>query len=197
MSSQVPRTPCAPARAAPPLPPATAKDLTPNGFFTIRKRYTLEMSHQLTRAVSKACSDTIHGHSYVVEVFFTSPILNDDGMILDFGALEEVKAVMEELDHGLMMDTATDSLYIAALQRFNRKLVLFEGNPTAEAMARWLFRRIITIGKGGFARLLWKVRVHETATGWAEYQRGELPVGNPQPPAEEDDWFPRQEDDHA
>lgn len=198
--STAPRVPQTQARSAvpnipdPPRPPAPniqdvprARDLTPDGFFTVRKRYTLEMSHQLTRAVSTACSDTIHGHSYVVEVFFTSHILNDDGMVVDFGALAEVRAVMEELDHALMMDTATDSLYVAALQRFNKKLILFDGNPTAEAMARYLFRRIITIGTGAFSRLLWKVRVHETATGWAEYQRGELPAGHPLPPSDDDD----------
>ena len=48
-------------------------------MYTIRKLFRFEMAHQLSKAFSTACSEQIHGHSYVCEVFFAKEALLVEG----------------------------------------------------------------------------------------------------------------------
>lgn len=134
------------------------------GMFEIRKVFRFESAHQLSHAVTKACYETIHGHSYKVEMFFQDFVLNEDEMVLDFGAMGNVKEFIETLDHSLMIPQSFDSLYIAALQKWNKKVIVVERNPTAEYLARYIYGSVHNM----IPRLA-RVRVHETETGYAEY----------------------------
>ena len=113
-------------------------------MYRIRKEFKFEMAHQLSKAFSCACSDCIHGHSYDLELFFISNKLDETGMVIDFG---QIKAVLGEYidswDHAIVMHKAMDPEYIAMLDKY--------------------------IGEDReFA--IEKVRLHETRTGWAEYE---------------------------
>ena len=138
-------------------------------MFTIRKKWRIEMAHRLTVAHSKSCSDCIHGHSYIIEVLLRADQLDETGMVIDFGALGELKAIVMELDHCLMLQTVPENEHEMST---NRKLVWTTFNPTAENMAKELYDRmsLSSILRGQNRVQLVLVRVHETDSGYAEYQ---------------------------
>jgi len=133
----------------------------------IRKIFKLEMAHQLTEAYSTCCSECIHGHSYVVEVFLTSAVLLK-GMVIDFG---ELKALLQpwysKWDHALVMHASAPKEYLDVLQKYNRHLIVLNMNPTAENMAYLFYKEIETVLPNHVSLL--SVRVHETDTGYAEH----------------------------
>ena len=57
-------------------------------MYTIRKKYRVEYAHQLKNAFTECCFKTIHGHSGVVELFFSSESLDQNNMVVDFVAGE-------------------------------------------------------------------------------------------------------------
>lgn len=137
-------------------------------MFTIRKLFKFEAAHRLETSYSKCCQH-IHGHSYRVEVFFRSSSLNADGMVVDFGEIKKVLgAKIESWDHSLMLRTPgpqeDDTTHHA--QALTDKCVFVPFNPTAEKMAEYLFHYAVQY----FPGKVLKVRVHETVTGWAEYE---------------------------
>lgn len=131
----------------------------------IRKKYSIEMAHQLTSAVTECCYETIHGHSYVVEVFLRTSQLNAAGMVADFGALADIKKEIFRYDHALVMSSDADPQYLAMLKKHNKKLILFNDNPTAEVMAESMLQTLRGLVHG---EKVFKVRLHETTTGYAE-----------------------------
>ena len=156
-------------------------------MFQVRYQFDFEMAHKLDSAFSKACTDTIHGHSYKVEVFVESMILNDSGMVIDFGLLAKVcKGLQEMYDHATLLSQKTVARVLrrtGKLRRsdtkranalFGKKLLICRYNPTAEQMAGAFFYYIkAKLAELDFclvrsARLV-SVRVHETDHGWAEH----------------------------
>lgn len=144
-------------------------------MFTIRKKFRVEMAHQLYSSFSAACHETIHGHSYVIEIILGSKVLNKDGMVVDFGCLHSLKdMLMEEYDHALLMPADFPTAYLTMLGTFNKKLRVVDMNPTAEWMAETIYhdvnRWLVTMRDISSVDVRVKsVRVHETETGWAEY----------------------------
>ena len=139
-------------------------------MFTIRKIFKVEAAHQLEegRCFSKACSDSIHGHSYVIEVFLSAEKLDANGMVIDFGQLKElIGKYIDSWDHAIILSDKTAKSYGKDFLAKNKKVKIVPYNPTAEEMAQNMHGYICE-------DLCWppdyvKVRVHETATGWAEY----------------------------
>lgn len=146
-------------------------------MFRIRKKFRFEAAHQLEDAFSKDCVETIHGHSYVVELFLTSKELDEMGMVLDFGYLKEfVKLTKKKLDHALILHKSNEVEDKTVNHINQRKVVYTDKNPTAEFLAEMIFK-----GLEEFLECLIippttaeveKVRVHETESGWAEFERG-------------------------
>lgn len=136
-------------------------------MYRIRKKFRFEAAHQLTSAHSKACTDCIHGHSYVVEIFLTSYALNKDSMVLDFGVLKPIiDQIKGQWDHALILHRNVEKFY-QPFRENNQKMIYLDENPTAEVMASLLY---LFIKKYIPAEVhLEKVRVHETETGYAEY----------------------------
>lgn len=136
-------------------------------MFTVRKKFRIEMAHQLASAVTAPCYETIHGHSYVIEIFISSPTLNKDSMVVDFGALGAIKGIVNQFDHALCIPAEFADEYKDMLARYNKHCFFTEENPTAEWLAK------VILDRCQFVPLLpgcWvsKVRVHETETGYAE-----------------------------
>lgn len=143
-------------------------------MFTIRKQFKFECAHKLHQAFSKGCVEQIHGHSYIVEVYLRSPTLDLSGMVMDFGELKElVGEYFKRWDHSLILnreDVNRDNEEI--LREFNKNLRIVDWNPTAEEMAREFYEFINAgLEKRKPEVILWKVRVHETTTGWAEFEQ--------------------------
>lgn len=131
-------------------------------MFTIRKKFKFEMSHRLVSCYSEGCKN-IHGHSYILEVFFTSNTLNKDGMVLDFGEIKNnIIDYINSWDHALIL--YKNDNWSSYMQNSDLKYKLLDYNPTAENMCREMYNYIKHI----YPQLS-KVRLHETTTGWAEY----------------------------
>ena len=143
-------------------------------MFRIRKRFKYEGAHVLQTSWSEACQ-SIHGHSYVVEVVLEGEQLNDDGMLIDFGLLKQIiQPTIDAFDHALVVKTVLwDTVQVETARLFGAtKVLVVEYNPTAEEMAFDFYNRWwkpIHVETNGVADLI-AVRIHETATGWAEYR---------------------------
>lgn len=126
-------------------------------MYTIRKLFRFEAAHQLEDAYSEECN-TVHGHSYICEVFCRAKELNN-GVVIDFKKLKEaVQPMIDNLDHTLIFKGFPYG-------RSNKHVFLMHTNPTAENIAKMIYDYV-----KASTNSVWKVRVHETATGWAEYQ---------------------------
>ena len=142
--------------------------------YTIRKQFKFEGAHQLKKAYSSCCTGSVHGHSYLVEVFFRGGVLDETGMVIDFGQVSDLfkDYIGEYWDHALVMPDSFSREYLDILGKYNNKFFVVNYNPTAENISRVMFQefaKIMATEDLNF-KLLYKVRVHETATGWAEYK---------------------------
>lgn len=147
-------------------------------MFRICKKFAFEAAHQLEVAYSEACMETIHGHSYVVELFLVSDVLDEMGMVLDFGYLKNfIKEVKKEYDHALILPKKD---WLDKEIPRQKKVVLLEQNPTAEYLAKLIYNDLEVYWEGlshqwppdrprVMVARIEKVRVHETASGWAEF----------------------------
>ena len=132
-------------------------------MFIIRKQFKFEMSHRLVTCYSDACKN-IHGHSYILEVFFKNQFLNIDGMVIDFGEVKDkMGGYIDSWDHCLAL-CKHDREWIELAVSQKTKLKVLDYNPTAELMARDMYHAF----KEVFPQT-YKTRLHETATGYAEY----------------------------
>lgn len=143
-------------------------------MFRIRKKIRFEMAHRLRRAFSKQCKN-LHGHSYIAEVILEAEKLNEDGMIIDFGELKALlKNIIEELDHSIILneeDELCDVMSEAA-----GKFIAVSYNPTAEMMARDIAFSIESILPSNILTVT--VRLHETESGWAEFEMARTQKAN-------------------
>ena len=146
-------------------------------MFTIRKQFKFEMAHQLKDSYSAACHENLHGHSYVLELYFISQKTDKNGMVVDFGEVKDVIGdYVNSWDHSLTMPVFFDKAYLDMLATYTKKMRITAYNPTAENMAKAMFEEISkmvneyqTKNSGTINWELSKVRLHETTTGWAEY----------------------------
>ena len=113
----------------------------------VRRRFGFEAAHQLPNHPGK-CRD-LHGHSYKLVVEVERPVDPDSGMAIDFGDLKQavVRSVVKPLDHKYLNDIMD--------------------NPTAEALAVWIWRRLAQELSG-----LCEIELHETSNCSVVY-RGE------------------------
>jgi len=152
-------------------------------MYTIRYAFNFEAAHRLDSAFSKACVDTIHGHSYKVEVFIGAVMLDENGMVVDFGCVKEAcQKIRDRLDHAIMLSREAVAKVLKtktfgskdikkAKRIFGEKLVIIP-KPTAEMMAKlffWELRSDPKLSDALRSLRVSSVRVHETAHGWAEY----------------------------
>ncbi len=150
----------------------------------IRKSFKFEAAHIVRNCSSKHCRENIHGHSYLTEVFITSNKLDNGFMIMDFGLLDHVKTFIESFDHTYTLWQAEDQEFKNFIYTHNNRVAEIPVSPSAEGFALLFFRvidRILattTFRNGEGDILLSSVRVHETATGYAEAFREDLKWAN-------------------
>jgi len=106
--------------------------------------YVFDAAHRIAGHPGKCA--WLHGHTYHLEVTVSSPTLNQLGMVMDFDDLRDVvrKAVLDLWDHATLL-AAGDPLgpAIRAVQHeAPDRIVLLEGQPTAEILAREAWRRL-------------------------------------------------------
>jgi 6-pyruvoyltetrahydropterin/6-carboxytetrahydropterin synthase len=149
--------------------------------FRIARRFEIESGHRLSKHPEK-CKFP-HGHTRTVEVVLRADSLDANDMVCDYKALKTVvERELERFDHAMLL-AATDP-HRASFASFGERVVLLEeGDPTTEVLARHLFHRIAAAFKPGMEVVvpggvtysvpnsvrLERVRVSETAATWSEY----------------------------
>ena len=85
-------------------------------MFTVKKHLSFAAAHKLNLPYESKCTN-LHGHEWQAEVYLRSSELDENGMVMDFSHIK--KKVTGYLDHKYLND-------------------LFDFNPTAENLARWI-----------------------------------------------------------
>ncbi len=100
--------------------------------------------------------ENLHGHNWVVRAYLEASELNELGMVLDFGRLDEaLEKILGALDH----------------RELNRTPPFDELNPTAEAIARHIHDRLADFFRDADLRVS-RVSVWETPGACATYRDG-------------------------
>lgn len=129
-----------------------------------------DTAHRITRHESK-CRN-LHGHRYSAEVT-CSGTLDKLGRVVDFGVIAERVGswVTNNLDHGTIAN-AEDHALIDYCRTTGSKLYILAAEPTAENIARLLFRMARAVLAETGVEVV-NVRVYETPNCWADYAEGE------------------------
>jgi 6-pyruvoyltetrahydropterin/6-carboxytetrahydropterin synthase len=148
----------------------------------IRKLFAYEASHQVYDAYSRRCSHSVHGHSYKVEFKLQSMLADAAGMVMDFSLIKKyIGEFVDSFDHSHMLiwENKHPSNEVKAANKFftsnNERWVSLPFNSTAEMQAKMFYvygvealghMKRTGIGDNVFMH---SVIVHETSTGYAEY----------------------------
>lgn len=141
----------------------------------IRKLYKFENAHVVRDCSTKRCRASIHGHSYEVELLFTSNFLDHGQMVYDFGLTKlRIKELIDSFDHGVTIWRDDEPAYILQMKTLSERWVELPVSPSAEQLARVLFCMVdaffktIRMQNGEKEVSLHSVIVHETKTGYAQ-----------------------------
>ena len=147
----------------------------------IRKQFKFEGAHIVRNCSSDRCKFSLHGHSYIVEVFFTGKGLDNGQMIMDFGLMNStIGDFVDSFDHAYSMWDKESDDFKDFIHTNSARYIEMPVSPSAEAYSLMMFKVIDTIVKntvfnnGEKDVELYAVRVHETATGYAESRREDM-----------------------
>ena len=121
-------------------------------LYEIEVRSAFEAAHFICGYEGKCAR--LHGHNWEVIAVVHGTELDKLGMLIDFKVLKaELKKVLDEFDH-----------------RFLNELETFAAeNPTAENLARQIFKRLSSSEIFNGLTKLYAVRVHETPGSCVTY----------------------------
>lgn len=143
----------------------------------VTKRFHFEMAHAL-RCHDGLCAN-IHGHSYVLDVTLTGtpryePGHPKDGMVIDFSELKKLvnTAVVDRYDHALLLHESDRAQASTGHELFGRT-VFTPWQPSCENVLLDIVERLQAALQG--SAVLQAVRLQETASSWAEWERPAAP----------------------
>ena len=141
----------------------------------IRKLFKFENAHIVRGCSSIKCKQSLHGHSYKVELLFESNFLDKGQMVFDFGLMKQnMKALVESFDHAIALWNADDKEYVSDMKKHSARWVELPVSPSAEQFSRVIFvmidnlLKLTTTVNGEKEVSLHSVIVHETETGYAQ-----------------------------
>ena len=147
----------------------------------IRKLFKFEGAHIVRNCSSVRCKKSIHGHSYIVEVFFSSDGFDNGMMVMDFGLMKgTIKDFIDGFDHAYSMWDKESLEFKEFMKTNSDRWIEMPVSPSAEAYSLMFFKVIDEMVKstkfvnGEKNVILKSVRVHETTTGYAEAFREDL-----------------------
>ena len=143
----------------------------------LTKEFSFESAHALWGYDGK-CRE-VHGHSYRLFVTVkgepiadpTSPKL---GMVMDFGELKAIVAreITDRLDHSFVMRRTAEAESLAETMKSQfTNVILVDYQPTCENMLQDFAARLKAALPEGVE--LHSLRLHETATSYAEWYNDE------------------------
>jgi 6-pyruvoyltetrahydropterin/6-carboxytetrahydropterin synthase len=147
----------------------------------IRKKFKFEAAHIVRNCSSERCKFSIHGHSYIVEVFFEGNHLDNGGMIMDFGLMKDnIKDFIDSFDHCYQYWNKESKEFINFIHNNSLRWIEMPISPSAENYSL-LFLYVIDqmvkateFNNGEGKVTVSSVRVHETDTGYAESFQSDL-----------------------
>ena len=141
----------------------------------IRKLFKFENAHIVRGCSTKKCRSSIHGHSYKVEVKFSSNFLDNGQMVYDFGLMKQnMKDIIEIFDHSITLWSGDTKEYKDAMKAHSARWVELPVSPSAEQFSRVIFvlldrlLQLTQMQNGEKEVRLHSIIVHETDTGYAE-----------------------------
>lgn len=152
----------------------------------IRKTFKAETAHIVRNAYTERCRGSIHGHSYLYELFLSSTDLDNAGMVTDFTFVKKYfNPLFDSFDHtSVLMTSEKEEIKDCFLKNFER-VVIADWNSTAELQSRFfttisyfiiVYLNTFKLWENGERNVRVKsVRVHETKTGYAECTVDDLP----------------------
>jgi len=130
-------------------------------MFSVTVRDHMMIAHSFRGEVFGP-AQRLHGATYVVDVTFRRPALDEDNIVVDIGrAAEELRAVLSELSYRNLDDEAEFSGMNTSTEAL------------AEVVADRLAKRVRAGALGDHARDLagLAVTLHESHVAWATYER--------------------------
>lgn len=147
----------------------------------IRKKFKFNGQHIVRNCSSERCKKSIHSHSYVVEIFFTSKGFDNGQMVMDFGLMKgTIKDFIDGFDHAYSIWNKETDEFKDFMKNNSERWIEMSVSPSAEAyslMFLFVIDKIIKATKfnnGEKEVEVSSVRVHETTTGYAEAFRDDL-----------------------
>ena len=141
----------------------------------IRKIYEFENAHVVRGCSTQKCRSSIHGHSYKVELLFSSNYLDNAHMVYDFGLMKlHMKELIDAFDHSITLWDKDDKEYIIDMKKHSTRWVQIPYSPSAEQFSRLFFVLIekllsqVVMINGERDVKLHSVIAHETDTGYAQ-----------------------------
>ena len=106
-------------------------------MYRVTRQIHFSYGHRLIDYEGKCAR--LHGHNARVLIEVSSEKLNHQGMVMDFYKIKEEigKWIDETLDHRTIL--AEKDPLVRLLQKAGEPVVLMKENPTAEALAKWIF----------------------------------------------------------
>jgi 6-pyruvoyltetrahydropterin/6-carboxytetrahydropterin synthase len=143
-------------------------NINPPCTTSVTKSYTCEYAHVVRGAYSTRCKYNIHGHSGKIEVTLSATSLDKSGMVLDFGAMGKIKALVDLFDHATLLWSGESYEVIQFFRKNFKRVIIMKLNTTAENMAATLMYYINNLIHADYNHInVDSVTVHETATGKA------------------------------
>jgi 6-pyruvoyltetrahydropterin/6-carboxytetrahydropterin synthase len=120
-------------------------------MYQVRVEEEFSAAHFLSHYKGKC--EKLHGHNYLVRVWLSGDKLDEGGMLFDFSLLKKVlREVLAVLDHTNLND-----------------LEIFNNDPSAERIAKFIFEEIQKKLPDQKTELLWKVDVFENPKSMERY----------------------------
>lgn len=131
-------------------------------MFKVTKSIDFCYGHRLLNYEGK-CRH-LHGHNGRVEIELEGEELDDLGMLTDFGEIKRVmkKWIDDNLDHRMILNRADPA--VEFLKQQGEPMYLIDENPTAETIARLIFKETQKQGFPVARVVLW-----ETPDSFATY----------------------------
>lgn len=131
-------------------------------MYSIQREIHFSYGHRLLHHPGKCAH--LHGHNGKVVLEISSEKLNAQNMVIDFADVKKSigQWIKENLDHRMILWEKDPVAQV--LQKAGESIVLMKENPTAEAIARWIFEEARKLRLPVFRVTLW-----ETADCAASY----------------------------
>lgn len=106
------------------------------------RKFSFDTGHRVVGQGGKC--ETLHGHTYIMEVYARAAQLNNVGMIIDFSVIKELVGnwIDTNWDHTTIIYDQDPNLTLMNQLQGKRKPFISAFNPTAENMAAYFLKNI-------------------------------------------------------